>query len=94
MLSTNKIHHTVGNITNRKIDYTPWLLPGEILSTVNLVSSSATLLVANISIFLGKQVLFQTTGGAAGEVATLTATATTSTTETKIETLNVVVNAP
>lgn len=93
-LSQNIVVHTVGNVTNRTLNYSPWLLPGETLSSAAVVSSSATLLIANVSILQGKRVLFQTTGGVAGEIATITVTVTTSKTETKIETFEVLVNTP
>lgn len=94
MLSKNKISHIAGAIKNWTLNYRPWLLPGETLTSISMVSSSTTLLDANPEIFLGTQIKFQITGGVAGEVATITITITTSKTETKIDTLKVSVNAP
>lgn len=92
MLSKNTVHHTAGNTTNRKLDFAPWLLPGETITTATVVSSSATLMVANITIFQKKQVRFQTTGGVADETATITAMITTSLTERHIESFDVIVD--
>lgn len=94
MLSTKTISHTAGNQKLWALDYSAWLLPGETISSYTLVSSSTTLLLDTMQIFQGKQLRFRVTGGAAGEVATLTVTVTTSRGETKIDTLTVTVNAP
>lgn len=94
MLSKNRIQHTAGDTKNWTLNYVPWSLPGEILSTIELAVSSGTIEVANAAIHLGRHVHFQITGGEAGETVTITATVTTSKTRIKIESLEVCVNAP
>lgn len=94
MLSINKISHTAGAVKNWTLNYAPWLLPGEVLSTAAITSSSDTLEVANVDIHLGRHVHFQIAAGEADELATLTVTVSTSKGETKIETLEVLVNNP
>jgi hypothetical protein len=94
MLSKNIVHHTVGDIRNGKLNYEPWLLPGETLSSAAIVSSSATLLITNVAILQGRRVTYTRSGGLAGETATITATVNTSKTERSIETFEVLVSTP
>ncbi len=94
MLSRTTIHHTEGAIKNWTLNYAPWLLPGEVLSTVDMDLSSNSLNISGTEIHLGKHIHFTLSDGAAGETATITVTVTTSKTETKIETLTVHVNNP
>lgn len=93
-LSLKTLNHTAGNYKLWTLNYRHWLLPGETISSFTIVSSSTTLTVDTTSVLLGRELQFRLVGGVAGETPTLTVTVTTSKTETKIDTINVIVTSP
>ncbi len=87
--------HTVGDRRRWVVDYTDWLVQGDILATATVVSSSSTATVDTVSVDPdARRVIFFLNGGVLNEAFTVTVTITDTLSQVKENIFDFIVIAP
>ena len=85
--------HTAGNNTLWTVNYDDWLDNTAEITTIEITSSSATLVVGTTQV-LGREITFYISGGTKGETVTLSLAMVDSLENTKLDTIMFTVVAP